>query len=257
MVKNTTVKKLLEALAEKTGQSMDYHGFGKMSDVLENFALEKGMTNISQGYLADINRNIEQKISNNKEKSKTSRDHMDTIACFLGFNSFEQFSLSIDKPISDALKSCLGNWWSIVRYNSGDFLLKAPVRLFRDEKSMEVLIELKGQERTFTGKMTESGSCLSGFIQSKSGKVLGLIFKLSNSQKQEIIQGVFSGISSFGNPIAGRELLLRENELEYDEMHWSKLSIHDPSIPPHLRNYFSESEKNNIKIKEFDSIEFI
>jgi hypothetical protein len=93
MVKNTTVKKLLEALAEKTGQSMDYQGFWKMSDALENFALEKKMIHISQGYLADTNRNINKKIKNNKETSRISRSHLDTIACYLGYKSFEQFSM--------------------------------------------------------------------------------------------------------------------------------------------------------------------
>jgi hypothetical protein len=257
MVKNTTVLKLLEVLAEKTGQSMDYHGFWIMSDALENFALERKLTPISQGYLADTNRNINKKIKNNKEESKTSRDHLDTIACFLGFKNFEQFSISVDKPISDTLKSCLGNWWSIVRSNSGDFLLKAPVRLYRDEKNMEVYLELKGQERTFTGKMLEFGSCLSGFIQSNSGKVLGLIFKLSNSQKQEILQGVFSGISSFGDPIAGKELLVRESNLAYQDMQWIKHPITDNNVSQHIRDYFNDSEKTNIKISEFGNFEFI
>lgn len=257
MVKNTTVKKLLDALAEKTGQSLDYHGYWKMSDALESFALEKKMTSISQGYLADTYRNIKKKLDNNTKESRTSRDHLDTIACYLGYKSFEQFSSSVDKPISDVFHSCMGNWWSYVRSNSGDFLLKAPVRIYRDEKSMEVYLEMQGKERKYKGKMLEYGSCLSGFIQSNSEKVFSLIFKLSNSQKQDVLQGVFSGMSSFGNPIAGKELLVRETNLNYQDMQWTKLPMTDNTVSLKIKDYFKDSEKTNIKISEYSDFEWI
>ena len=71
---------------------------------------------------------------------------------------------------------------------------------------------MKGPNRTFTGNLKYEGNCLCCHLVSQQDKDLHLVFYAGLEQNPRVIQGVFSGISSAGDPIAGREVLVRQDE---------------------------------------------
>lgn len=241
------VLRLIEELAETLEQPMDYKGFGLMSDVLDD--------SISQRYLDDLYRDVRRKIANEIEFTRKSRIRLDLIAQYLKYKNFNQFSLSYNKRFSDLLSACIGNWWSYVRANTGEFILKAPARIFQDDNKQKILMELRGGERTFVGELIERGGCMTGFLDSGTEKRLCLVFKLGNSRQIRVAQGIFTGISTSGNPIGGRELLVRELNVEYQYMQWGKYTINDDRIDSRILSYFSSPEKNCIQIASVGGFE--
>lgn len=234
------VLRLIEELAESLEQPMDYKGFGLMSDVLDD--------SISQRYLDDLYRDVRRKISNEIDFTRKSRIRLDLIAQYLRYKNFNQFSLSCNKKFSDLLSACIGNWWSYVRANTGEFILKAPARIYQDDNGQKILMELRGDERTFVGELIEWGGCMTGFLDSGTEKRLCLVFKLGNSRQIRVAQGIFSGISTSGNPIGGRELLVRELNIDYEYMKWGRYAMNDERIDNRILSYFSNPEKNCLQI---------
>lgn len=243
MFKTIHVKALIEALAKKTGQPTDHSGYGQMSERID------AKINISQKYLGDVYREANKKIANGILKTKNSRPHLDAIAQFLNYKNFDHFSETRDFNLSPIMKACLGNWWSYALSNNAQYIYKAPVKIFMSETPVDLLIELKGSERMFKGSLREDGTCFSGFLDSSKGKKLGLVFRLCNSVQIDLLQGVFSGMSSAGEPIAGKELLVRETELHFKEMKWSKHKPNDVSIHANIRKYFSDKVSSVIKVQ--------
>ncbi|HCS21244.1 MAG TPA: hypothetical protein DIW47_11905 [Bacteroidetes bacterium] len=92
-------------------------------------------------------------------------------------------------------------------------------------------------------------------LDSGNGKKLSLVFKLGNTTELELLQGVFCGISSAGDPISGREILVKELEQDYEKMKWAQLSLKDENTDPRILNYFAEYAPNCIKIKNVSSFQ--
>jgi hypothetical protein len=202
MLKTDHVLRLIELLSERTGHPLDFYGFRQMSERMDTKA------DISPRYLDDLYRSMTKKSVKGIKTNRVSRFHLDSVASYMGFKNFQEFSNSINISLSPIVLSCTGNWWSYVRANSDKYIFRAPVRIFLDKSRQSIRLELKGKERMFSGKIEEKGSCISGFLESGTDKRIGLVFKLGNSQQIELLQGVFCGISSSGDPIAGREILV-------------------------------------------------
>lgn len=236
---------LLELLAKKAdAESLDLRGFNMMSDKM----MEEGINEISARYLYDLYRDIQKKEATNDIAGGRRTHMLDIIAKTLGYRNFRDFESAYDKPVSDVMMACVGNWWSYVRANNKNDILKAPVKIFYTNAMDGMQMELKGHERTFKGRLKERGNCFSGFIESGSDKRIALIFKLGASNDIDLLQGVFCGLSSGGDPIAGREILVREENLGYDKMEWSRHNHNDENIDARIRKYFSSYEKNCIKV---------
>jgi hypothetical protein len=239
MVRTESLHALFLHLHEHTGFSLDTSGFTRMSDAI-------GEELVSKRYLGDVYRMLLRSRDQNKTEFRTHRDKLDHIARFLKYRNFQRFEDEIARPLSPALASCTGNWWSIVRANAGPYLLKAPVRISRDEKGTGLIAEMKASSGIFTGSvMLRAGNL---FIELDSGhsKKLYIILKIGVSQHPSLLQGIFAGMSTAGDPIAGREILLRETDLAWDSMKWAKRPI-DPSGDP-IHRYFDGHEKNCIRI---------
>jgi len=249
MSKVRHVIRLLELLAQETRQPLNYSGFKVMSEYVGKVADDE--TDISPKYLDDVYRAMNKKLVEGRTETRTKPKYLDIIARFLNFKGgFNEFSFEQEIEISDTLKSCEGFWWSYVRANNGDFIFKAPVRIYQDEKLKEMYMELKGRERTFCGKLILKGNCMTGFLESGTNKRLGLIFQLGDTRIINTIQGVFCGISTYNEPIAGREILIRETNIDYNEMVWCQYNLHDERIDVRIRDYFSLYNKNCIKITQ-------
>jgi hypothetical protein len=248
LMKTSHILRLLEELAERHAQSLDRYGFRVMSEAIDD------KSDISARYLDDLYRNMRKKGQDGKLYARPSGHLLDIIAKHLGFVSFKKFSDFHEKPVSNVLLACTGNWWSYVRSGSTKDILKAPVKIFSDSSRQSMRLELRGSERIFSGKIEERGGCLSGFLESGTNKRIGLVFKLGETLRIELLQGVFCGTSSSGNPIAGKEILVRESRLEYEKMLWSRHAFNDTRIDKNIRDYFSDT-RDCISIKEVKGFE--
>lgn len=243
-MKTKHVLQLLTQLGEKENQPLDHYGFGEISKAI-NTPLDS--ESISQRYLYDLFRKTENKLKKDVESSSPRTFHIDLMVKHLGFSSLSHFTRHQEERISDRLKMCCGNWWSIVRANSGEQLFKAPVQIAIDSINNKVSMELRSSDRVFRGEVNETDQCLTAVLKSNNGKWFSLIFKLGNSTTYELLQGVFCGISSAGDPISGREILLREDTIAFDEMKWEQLKLEDENTDPRILNYFKSYSQNCIK----------
>lgn len=85
-------------------------------------------------------------------------------------------------------------------------------------------------------------------LDSDRNKKMLIILKGNVNKHSQVLQGVFSGISSTGDPIAGRELFIREHVLPLKDMKWQALALDDVSLDPRIRKYFENPKDNCIKI---------
>jgi hypothetical protein len=243
------ILKLIDILSERTAQSKDFYGFRKMSEIIDDEHVD-----VSPRYLDELYRKVSKKHHEGVTTCRASSPHLDAISHAMGYLNFQQFCNSCDYPISSVLEACTGNWWSYFRAPAGNYIFRSPVRIFRDQLRQTMRMDLKGRERVFSGKIDERSGCLSGFLESGTDKRIGLVFKLGRSRHMELIQGVFCGIS-MGDPVAGREICIRETGMEYEEMSWSSHLLDDKTIDYRIRDFFSEYEMNCIKIKDISGFE--
>jgi hypothetical protein len=248
MANTRDVLSLLIELGEKTGQPHDHAGFGRMAELIDS-------DNISQRYLYDLYKKVNDLHTNGIETTRVRQLYLDDIAKYLGYTGFLQFSVHTHKKISDGLQNCAGNWWSFVRADTGEKLYKAPVRIFRDAENNTMRMELKGRERVFFGEIIEKAGCLFIYLVSGAEKQLGLVFKIGVTKTINLLQGTFSGMSSAGYPIAGREVLIRETFFDYQSMEWSEVDIQCNELDQRLKAFFSEIKENCIAVKNITGFE--
>jgi hypothetical protein len=248
------VKGLLQALADHTGQTFDGHGFMAMSEALQEF---QEFPEVSRRYLSEkLHKRIQ---DSGSMKIGLVRDKLEKIARFLGFQNFNDFVNTRYSPIDPRLLGCIGNWYSFVRCNSGrPDLLISPVKIFRN--GQKVYLRLKGIKRVFVGELRLKGSCLFCLLDTGSNKELHLSFKIGMEEHPMLLQGTFSGVSSGEDPIGGRELLVREDHLDFDELANRKISVleaieNGEEKFTRIGNYFANYDKNNLKISNVSTFD--
>lgn len=241
------VRKLLELATESISEQTDGVGFKKLG---EKIGTRKGKE-ITQKYLREnlwyqILRAEKAQIKN----KRFSTPHLDAIARFLKYEDFSAFVLATTRPGEDELKKFIGTWCSYVCANTGEQVFVAPVRFLADENG-KVKMELIGEHHHFSGYPLQQGSCLFCTLHSEGDKILNLIFKSGNSPAPKLLQGVFTGISSAGDPIAGRELLVKENLRDWKDMKWHKEKLQaSDKLDPRIIKYFSNPLHNCLKINK-------
>jgi hypothetical protein len=112
---------------------------------------------------------------------------------------------------------------------------------------------LKGPSRAFKGELRKKEQNLFAFLQTEDAKELHLIFKIGVVSDPEVLQGVFSGISSNSEPIAGREVLVRLVDKSFEDLKNQRISIEDAAESPEkmmrlLAKSFKDYEKNSLKV---------
>lgn len=237
MAKTHHIRLLFQALSQKTGAALDWAGFQIMSDVLDD-----SVQMVSRRYLNDTYKDILSMIDRGISDSRHRVIHLNVIAQYLGYDHFDDFSRSCESELDPIVASVCGNWWSYVKSSDGSSILKAPVKIYRDSVSGALKMNLEGKERQFRGTIEEKGNCLTGFLDSGTGKRIGLVFKLGESLHIDLLQGVFCGVSTTGHPIAGREILIREKSGV--EMKWEKLKTNDQGLHPSVQSYFKRFDDN-------------
>lgn len=101
-----------------------------------------------------------------------------------------------------------GEWVAIVRSHNGEELYLSEIEINKiANQTNDYEVEMRGRS-SFPGTATYRGNCLQ-MIFDNNKKILLLSFYVSLTENPMLLQGTFSGISSKGFPIAGRELLVR------------------------------------------------
>ena len=214
------IKTLLDKVADATGEKAVHSRLQSVYDKITQ-KLQKNLP-FTETYLSNT---LYYKVHNtdgNKE-IRLSDENIEALVSFLGYDNFDQFIRSQSETIHPLLEHCKGEWYSYVRCNSGEpYLLRAPVTIFARHNSM--YMNLKGKVRNFEGRVNFEGNCIYCHLLSGEDKNIHLVFRSSLSPNPWVLQGVFSGISSAGDPICGREILIKTNKT-YEEMTNERIAI--------------------------------
>lgn len=249
-VKSEHVFQLLKEAVKKANLPLEHASFEPLSLQINN---EPGPVYISKRYLYEnIYKQVEKAIKKGEENVRLNVAYLNRIASYLSYEDYFHFVQISSSAYSPKFNEILGNWYSYVRCNSGlDQLLISPVRIF--EQDGAVMLELKGPRRSFVGKARIKGGCLLCLLEAGEDKELHLCFKIGVARYPKVIKGTFSGNSTGGDPIAGREILVREETLKFEEMKNRKInlirSLENPDpLDSRIVHFFKEYTGNYIKV---------
>lgn len=250
------VLRLLQEVAEKTGYRLVNSHFPMMHEKMKP---EGRKTFFAENYLYKKMFLRARKAQREGVKGISLNDeYVEIIAQFLDYKSYSHFLELQQQQFPSALLNCLGVWYSYVRCNSGHpEVYASPVRIYEQTKA--VLVEMQGASRKFKGELKMEGSCLYCLLESGQEKNIHLVLKIGVAQKPNVLQGVFSGLSSAGDPIAGREVLVRQfvsfGELKHKKLKIAELMKSKEEEERAIGNYFSEKEQNILKAGQASTFE--
>lgn len=239
------IRRLLEEVTQKAGTGLDYSSLKSTRDVMIETL---GNVSFRSDYLyKDILSKLEEAEAQRKVSIGLNKKYVDELVQFLSYASYRQFINIRDQLQYPMLESCTGSWYSYVRCNSGNpEIYVSPVKIFAEGKEIRML--LRGPVRSYEGVVRHEGGCLYALLESGMGKNLHLVFRLGlPQQRPEVLQGVFSGISSAGNPISGREILARQ-EKDFEQLTHKLYTIEELCKSKNekaklIGNYFAKKEK--------------
>lgn len=244
-VSKASVLLLLQEVSRKSGYSLDGKGFMQMESLFSN--------GITQRYLKE---QLYEKAMREDDPSpfRPRINNLDTIAKYLNyadFNAFERAQTPAAPALSRQAESLVGNYWSIVRCNSGQpDLLISSVSIKIDNN--QLVASLQSPVRLFEGPVDFLGDNVFITLDTAPHKRLHVVLKIGNAIAPKVIQGVFSGINSGGMPIAGRELFVRQDFKEAEGIAAGRVPLASfashPVLHP-LATYFAEFSHNNLRIK--------
>lgn len=247
MIETRHVDLLLQALADKTGQSRDHYGYGVMSEKIESAAITKK-------YLYEsLQKRMEKAIKNGEKSVSLMLNKLDEIAKHLGHDSFDKLIWQLENPADPLLLSCVGNYYSYVRRSvATGAVYRSPVQITED--SGRVWLELKGPDRTFRGELKSGHGCIFCLMAAEDGKHFYHVYRIAAKKKPQVLQGVFSGILTAQEPVAGRAVLIRKDEkiedMRHQEMTIEELKSSGDKEKQHLAVYFEDFSKNNLQINK-------
>jgi hypothetical protein len=233
-----TLQKLLAALSQKTGKTLDYAGLKDMSETIGDL----GSDYLYKKILQEI------KSKGDDELHGIGAFQLTRILNFLGFNSLQSFEDSLNNPLNDQLQSLAGNYYSYVRANHVQgVVLRSPVRIYREESKM--ILELKGKDQLYHGTITEKEGCLFILMTSGEGKSFHHVYKIGSRKFPKVLQGVFSGVSTAFDPIGGRTVLIRQeasfdtltNRKEKAEVMIKSADVEETRVGSYFQNYYNNN----------------
>lgn len=234
---------LIRLLSEKTGHPVDTQGLKEMSEAV----------GLKEKYLYEY---IVRKKDNARKAGASTisvqTSKLDILAQFLGKKNYQAFTLALDKPIDPILLSLVGNYYSYVRRNDTEgIILRSPVRIY--EATSKIVFELAGPMRIYVGEVQLIHGCLFILMTENGGKHIHHVYKIGTRQKPDVLQGIFSGVSTTFDPIGGRTVLIRTESV------FSKLSrksgsakefrLSDFPVEKKIASYFKDYASNNLQLK--------
>ncbi len=235
--------RLLFLLSEKTREPIDRAGLRNMATVVGG---------IGEDYLY---KKIYYEIRNLDDDNILSlRDaQLNSIARFLGFRNISTLISSFETPDDEQLKSLVGNYYMYIRQNSNKGLVfQSPVQI--QESDSAYVLTLKGPTWTYEGGLRIRHGCLFILMTSAEDKSFYHIYKIGTRRQPQVIQGIFSGVSTAFDPIGGRAVLLRVDQpftsLKNQAFSNEELSASSQPELQTLAVYFRRYDENNLSIKK-------
>lgn len=238
------LEKVLQLLSVKTGCALDHAGLTHIA--------EKVFPSGNQRYLYH---NIYQLLKKAKPEDTLGlqENRLNEIAKFLGFESFRELKSHIENPEDPLLTTLHGNYYCYVRASHEEgYILRSPVTI--SAVNGKTWLSLRGKIYSFQGEVALRQGCLFILMQSNEGKSFYHVYRIGTRKSPEVLQGVFSGVSTAFDPIAGRTVLIRQND-SFDSLVNSKISIveldkSESRTDRILAEYFREYSQNNISTKK-------
>ena len=198
---------LLNEIAREAGVTLQYASFGEIYSKIEEKIPDLPF---SDRYLYKQVYQPLQKLQGKNDIIRLNSNNVEHLVKYLSYTNYDQFIKVQSQPVHPVLMDFENtNWYSYVRCNSGEeYVLVSPVRFIAEGR--EIFMHLKGPRRTFTGKLKFGGNCIYCDLESGQEKNLHLVFYTGFAKQPDVLQGVFSGMSTAGDPIAGREVLIRQ-----------------------------------------------
>lgn len=152
-------------------------------------------------------------------------DYVEKLLAFLGVAGISDW---LNPPLSQpnilGEQGLIGTYYSYVKCNSGrEDILVSPVQIYFDQNSL--MMKLRGRQREYLGMVEISSGCMFAMISSSGGRKIHLIGKVGYNQRPDLIQCVYSAVSSAGDPIAGKELLIRVSNASLEDGQNERISI--------------------------------
>ncbi|MEL6699808.1 MAG: hypothetical protein AAFP89_26470 [Bacteroidota bacterium] len=130
--------------------------------------------------------------------------------------------------------------------------MRSPVSI--DLYSGSLRVRLKGPHRILEGEGKLKNGCLYTTLNA-SDKVIHMVFKLGKARNPNVLQGVFSGISTSGDPIAGREVWVKAAQENENRIFNLENKGDKAALPQEVYRYFNDFGQNYIHIKRPSSFE--
>lgn len=249
------VKRLLGEIEEEIGMEVSNANFSQVKAALSRKYEERRKNPFPINNPEYVYRSLTLQL---KKKAKRKSDvplnavNVEALVHALGYKGYHDFRDAQHPSVSSDLKGCEGFWYSYVRCNSGQpYVLRAPVHI--SVKFRDVLMLLKGKQRIFEGKMKLQGDCIYCLLESGDTKNLHFVLKTGLASRPDVLQGVFSGLSSGNDPIAGREVLVRQpaasqfGELTPERMAIDSMLKSKTEEQKIVAHYFSSKADNILK----------
>lgn len=241
------LERILARLAAETNQVLDYSGFERISELVE----EKVKTPIGKRYLYDLFRKVEDARKRKVKGITLQIFKIEKLAEFLGYRSFQDFISELENPVHPILKGFIGTYHCYLRRNTEEgVILCSPVEIFEDER--RTYFSLKGPEQNYVGDVEFRGNCLFILMKAYNGKQFHHVYRIGQKQRPNVLQGIFSGVSTSFEPIGGRVLLIRTTEIFTTLKNSATgIDILRKSKSKELRRvseYFSQYNKNNLAL---------
>jgi hypothetical protein len=233
------IRKLLEALSKKTGQSMDHAGYREM---------QAKIPGLGDDYLY---KKLDRKIAflQDHEMVGIGPFQLNKILEYLGYESLDAFRSHVENPYGDQLMSLTGNYYCYVRASHVEGrVLRSPVRIFHENGLLR--FELYGKDHVYKGEMALTDGILYILMSAPIGKTFHHVYKIGKRYAPRIMQGVFSGVSSAPDPIGGRTILARQNE-PFERLENKKIPVEVMKASSELEeirvgSYFEHRDNNNL-----------
>jgi hypothetical protein len=254
------LKKLLDKIQEVTRMKVSRTNYLDVHQYLNKKHKELFGTNLPFGN-EYIYRSIRVRVNTAKLEDATFEvieKNLDAISKVCGYETFLDFILSTQKTIAPVLAACAGTWYSYVRCNSGkEYILRAPVLIYEEKKIM--YMKLQGPNRIYTGELSAEGDSLFCLLKSDQVKRIHMVLKTGLVLSPKVLQGVFTGLSAGGDPIAGREILIKQEnafkDLRPDRIQLRKW-LDSASEEEHaVAEYFSRDENTIVKAGQSSSFD--
>ncbi len=232
------INRLLAAVSQKSGYPLEYSSFDDIAD-----AIGKGMT---KKYLYE-NLYLKARKGNSDTMVGMQDNRMNVIARYLGYQNIHQYLQGFrEHPV---LTGLLGNYYCYVRRNSRNTaVFRSPVRIGREGD--EYIFELQGPRWLYKGKVNLSEGCIFILMEAESGKRLHHVYRIGIREKPQVLQGIFSGVSTTFEPIGGRVVLVAVSEpfdkLEGKELMPAELE-ESGTLGARLARYFESYDNNNLR----------